>query len=55
VTLGVEQADSPVLAEFVRRARALRTMRPFTVRESAELLAELLQAVREDLATEGKV
>jgi hypothetical protein len=55
VTLGVEQADSPVLAEFVRRARALRTMRPFTVRESAELLTELLQAVREDLATERKV
>jgi hypothetical protein len=30
-------------------------MRPFTVRESAELLTELLQAVREDLAAEGKV
>jgi hypothetical protein len=55
VTLGVEQANSAVLDEFVRRARALRTMRPFTVRESAELLTELLQAVREDLATEGKV
>jgi hypothetical protein len=55
VTLGVEECGSLVLAEFTKRARALRTTRPFTVRESAELLSEVLKAVREDLATEGKV
>ena len=49
VTLGVEPYNSAVLDEFVRRARALRTIRPLTVRETAALLSEILIAVRQSI------